>query len=403
MSFTPWLSNNRGLSSQPASRRKTPAARRTVGFRLECLEDRVVLSTLTVLNHLDQGTGSLRAEIATAHSGDTIVFAPSLDGQTITLTSGELLIKKNLTIAGPGAGELTVSGNNASRVFEVAQKENVILSGLTISTGEAQSGDGGGIANHGTLTVSNSILSNNTTLGPGFEGGAVYNDGTLTVSKSALSNNTSYYGGAIENDGTLTVSAGTLSANSSQQAGGGIYNRGTLTVSGSTLSGNTANIDGGGIWNNGSATVSGSTLSGNAAQKLDVSLGGGIYNIGTLAVSGSTLSANSADAGGGGIYTDGTLTVSGSTLSANVSHNDGGGIDNYRTLTVSADTLSANVATYRGGGIANYGTLTVDNSSTITGNTAPVGFGADIYNPGVVYLDGSSTIGILDGNATLRI
>ena len=139
MSLTHWLSNCRGLSFQPASRRKTLAARRTVGPRLECLEDRVVLSTLTVLNHLDSGAGSLRAEIAAAHSGDTIVFAPSLDGQTITLTSGELLIKKNLTIAGPGAGELTVSGNDASRVFEVAQKENVTLSGLTISNGAAQS------------------------------------------------------------------------------------------------------------------------------------------------------------------------------------------------------------------------------------------------------------------------
>ena len=139
MSLTHWLSNCRGLSFQPASRRKTPAARRTVGPRLECLEDRVVLSTLTVLNHLDSGAGSLRADIAAAHSGDTIVFAPSLDGQTITLTSGELLIKKNLTIAGPGAGELTVSGGGLSRVFEVAQKENVTLSGLTISNGAAQS------------------------------------------------------------------------------------------------------------------------------------------------------------------------------------------------------------------------------------------------------------------------
>jgi hypothetical protein len=87
-----------------------------------------VPSTLTVTNNLDSGTGSLRADIAAAHNGDTIVFAPSLDGQTITLTSGELLIRKNLTIAGPGAGELTVSGNHASRVFEVAKRENVILS-----------------------------------------------------------------------------------------------------------------------------------------------------------------------------------------------------------------------------------------------------------------------------------
>ena len=51
----------------------------------------------------------------------------------------------------------------------------------------------------------------------------------------------------------------------------------------------------------------------------------------------------------------------------------------------------------------NYGTVTVKNSSSITGNTAPVGFGADVYNQGVLYLDSSSTIGILDGNPAVRI
>ena len=72
MSFTHWLSNYRGLSFRPASRTKTAAARRTVRPRLECLEDRVVLSTLSVTNNLDSGKGSLRAEIAAAKSGDTI-------------------------------------------------------------------------------------------------------------------------------------------------------------------------------------------------------------------------------------------------------------------------------------------------------------------------------------------
>jgi hypothetical protein len=55
----------------------------------------------------------------------------------------------------------------------------------------------------------------------------------------------------------------------------------------------------------------------------------------------------------------------------------------------------------QGGGIfndASGGTVTVENSSRITGNTAPVGFGADVYNGSLVYLDASSIIGILDGN-----
>src|SRR5258708_34647655 len=122
------------------NRKRHEFARKRPIFRptLEALEQRWVPSTVTVRNNLDSGAGSLRAEIAAAHNGDTIVFAPSLDGQTITLTSGELLIRKNLTIAGPGASELTVSGNNASRVFELSSqtKPQVTLSGLTISNGD---------------------------------------------------------------------------------------------------------------------------------------------------------------------------------------------------------------------------------------------------------------------------
>src|SRR5439155_23181861 len=138
MSFTRWLSNPLGLSPRSVSRKKTPAARPTFRPTLEALEDRLVLSTLTVLNTLDSGAGSLRAEIAAAHNADTIVFAPSLAGQTITLTSGELLLRHSMTIAGPGAGNLTVSGNHASRVFELVQgAKQVTLSGLTISNGVA--------------------------------------------------------------------------------------------------------------------------------------------------------------------------------------------------------------------------------------------------------------------------
>ncbi len=356
-------------------------------FSLEALEDRWVPSTLTVMNHLDSGAGSLRADVAAAKSGDTIVFSPSLNGQTITLTSGELLIRKDLTIAGPGAGELTISANNASRVFEVAQKENVTLSGLTISHGAAQSrgsgGEGGGILNSGTLTVSTITLSGNSAN----QGGGILNGGTLTISNSTLSGNSAFDGGGISNNETYAK----------------------LTVIGSILSGNTvtgSSGDGGGIENYGTLTVSSSTLSANSALH-----GGGIWNFGTATVSGSTLASNTVGYAGGGIFEQsGTLTVINSALSGNVASSDaggdGGGIFNWAgALTVSGSTLSGNSAGDAGGGIYNsiYGTVTVKNSSTITGNTAPLGFGADVYNYDVLYLDSSSTIGIRDGNPAVPI
>src|SRR5437868_1735450 len=127
-----------------SSRSKRPVARRPSFVpRLECLEDRTVLSTLTVLNNHDSGAGSLRDVIAHAKDGDTIVFASGLNGQTIALTSDELAIKKSLDIEGPGADKLAVSGNDTFRVFDVSQNQKpvaVTIAGLTIEAGQSSGG-----------------------------------------------------------------------------------------------------------------------------------------------------------------------------------------------------------------------------------------------------------------------
>src|SRR5262245_45867151 len=297
------------------------------GFRprLEALEGRDVPSTLTVTNTNDSGPGSLRAEIALAKNNTTIAFDPQLDFQTITLTSGELNITSDVTILGRGAGLLKVSGGGNSRVFEVAPKVKVNISGLTISDG-------------------NAILASNV-----LEGGGIYNRGTLTVSNCNLFANHAIAGGGISNHGTLTVSGCTLSGNIGTQSGGGIFNAGAMTVSGSyfvpsidpftgiPLTGNRS-YWGGGIFNQGKATAtvsSGTTLSGNAATEGDLGsgYGGGMYNAGNakLTVSNCTLSGDSAGNLGGGIYNAGTLTVSGSAFSSNTPDDiygpyiDGGG------------------------------------------------------------------------------
>src|SRR5262249_57945061 len=127
-------------SRQPAPQRETqamglsslsPPPPRRNGMRprlaLEPLEDRLVLSTLTVRNNADSGPGSLRATIAAAAAGDTIVFSNALNGQTIRLTSGQLTLTRDLDIEGPGAPRLTISGNDASRVFAVGARVRVML------------------------------------------------------------------------------------------------------------------------------------------------------------------------------------------------------------------------------------------------------------------------------------
>src|SRR5689334_4862400 len=105
--------------------RKRPAAglrpARRLRPRLSALEGRTLLSqTLTVTNTNDSGPGSLRAEVAAAQDGDTIVFAPRLDGRTIALTSGPILdTGTSLMIRGPGAALLTVSGGGRSGIFDL--------------------------------------------------------------------------------------------------------------------------------------------------------------------------------------------------------------------------------------------------------------------------------------------
>src|SRR5438552_4057169 len=136
--------------------------------RLELLEGRDVPSTLTVLNNLDSGAGSLRYAIGHAHDGDTIRFDSSLNGRTITLSSDELAIKKSLDIEGPGASLLAVSGNDTFRVFDVVSEGlTVRIAGLTITHGRTVGNNGGaGVQNIGSaLTLTNDGLSSNVAFG----------------------------------------------------------------------------------------------------------------------------------------------------------------------------------------------------------------------------------------------
>jgi hypothetical protein len=134
---------------------------------LDALEARALLSTLVVTSTNNAGPGSLRQAITTAPSGSTILFANSLKGATITLTSGVLSINQNLNIDGPGAGRLAVSGGGTSQVFDVASGANVTIAGLTITGGVSTSGFGGGIVNSGNLTLAGTVVTDNESEGNG--------------------------------------------------------------------------------------------------------------------------------------------------------------------------------------------------------------------------------------------
>lgn len=303
-------------------------------------------STATVTNTNDSGPGSLRDAITTAAPGDTIDFGVT---GTITLSS-TLVIDKDLTISGPGAASLSVSGNNSVVVFVTNYHTNVTISGLTVTGGfnGDQGGWGGGIVNRGSMTVNDCVITGNTIPAGGGPGGGIFNYSSLQLINSTVSGNAAAYGGGgVWNNGNarLEITDSIVSSNSAGGNGGGVSNvNGTVTVTRTRIVGNSSQSSGGGVSNYGTLTVIDSTVSGNSNN--------GIFNWGgsTLNITGSTISGNTSVGWGGGLNSWGTVAIVNSTFASNSAVN-GGGIFNYSgALSVSHSTFSGNRAGPAGGG-----------------------------------------------------
>ena len=219
-------------------------------WRMTLLEEGVHLFpvTLTVRNLDDNFAGSLRQAIQDAHSGDAIVFAKGLAGM-IRLTSGELVINKNLRIIGPGAKLLTVSGAFGNRVMRIDSPADVSVSGLTVA--EGLSDDAPGIYARGSLTLVDCIVRNNEGLalnyGPG--GGGILAYGRCVLRNCTITHNSAHVGGGVAALGDLTVENCTIAENRAYEFGGGIYsNGGYISVSSSTVYGNQGVLAGGGLF-----------------------------------------------------------------------------------------------------------------------------------------------------------
>ncbi len=308
-------------------------------------------ATFTVTNLDDSGGGSLREAVEDANAAagaDSIVFESGLSG-TITLAGTEILIGDEVSIEGPGADQLTVDGDGASRIFYIDPSVDgpaggeVSISGLTLADGDSGSGPGGAIRGFDTaLTLSDAVVAGNEA---GAKGGGV-----------SLSN------------GIITVLDSTFEGNEATN-GGGLYARATdTTIERSTFTENYASSEGGGVY----------FFDDDSTEQVGITL------------SASTLSDNvSMGAGGGGITvfggTEPTL-IENSTISGNYANDRGGGVYLYTDLdegmTIRNSTIVDNEAVRTGGGVYRYsydneGIGGEDNlplvSTIVADNTAPDG------------------------------
>ncbi len=261
---------------------------------------------------------TINGAIGKAATGDTIKVAVG----TYTGTGTEVvLISKSVSLSGgwnasftTQSGTSTIDGQNAH--VGVSAASTVTLDRFTIENGQ---GDfGGGIYNSGnvTITVSSSLIQNNSVT---YSGGGIYNNnsGTLTLNNTTISNNLATYGGGISNGwGNVTLNNTTIRNNSAYH-GGGIDNFGSFVLNNSTVNNNFSDSYAGGIYaEQGSLTLNNSTISNNLTN----GYGGGIYQFsGSLILRNSTVSNNSANQKSGGISNSeyGTVTLQNSILARN--------------------------------------------------------------------------------------
>lgn len=337
------------------------------------------MSILTVTTTADSGSGSLRAAIAQAKSGSTIKFAKNLAGKTITLSSGQLSINKDLTIDGAGASGLTISGNRSSRVIQVEQSKKVAIKNISLANGRTKGGGGAiNASGESQLTLQNVDVNNNmselgggihvgykatalivesrfkgnngtlTNKYAGFSAGAISHEkskGHITVKGSTFSNNIGFNGGAIYGRSTqsFTVENSVFRSNiaKSKAGGGAIFTDGVsvkgsgglLTIRGSRFEGNQADGEGGALflWGYGrdKAVLKDSAFINNVARlnRNGISRGGAVRAQIGLDIDNVTFANNTATQQGGGIWAASKLplTIDNSTFSNNRAIKDAGG------------------------------------------------------------------------------
>ena len=254
---------------------------------------------------------------------------------------------------------------------------------------------GGGIyISGGTVTLNNNIISNNIVTANysyNYGGGIYITDGTVTLNDNVISNNTASLGGGVYiGGGNVTLNNNNVISNNQ----GGIYAvKGTLSLSNNTISGNgsqgisiinsTADIIGNDISNNnGGVSITNSsvvTMRNNTVKNnvFNDSYGGGIYMDGsTVDMYNNIISGNSAITAGAGVYVSNMIAGIRNNVISNNKHaasksGNGGGIclSNSSSMIIN-NTIAYNDAENGGGMYCAAGSSPVVIDNIIYGNTS---------------------------------
>ncbi len=231
-------------------------------------------------------------------------------------------ISSDITIHGAGATTTVIDGDvtdfeEGFRILHVAAAGDLKLEGLTVSGGDIEfsSAPGAaGIANHGTLTITDCVIARNFAQG---DAGGISSEGILKIRGSRIERNTSDHGlggGIVSLSGTMEITTSTVSRNRAE-VGGGIISAGVASITDSVVADN-AEFDpfySAGIVNNGGMTITNTTIAGNSG----LGSGGGILNQGSLRIHDSTITDNDAFVDGGGISNYGTVELQNTVLARN--------------------------------------------------------------------------------------
>jgi predicted outer membrane repeat protein len=345
--------------------------------------------------------------------GGTITFNCGAAPHTI-LSSAAKTITLDTTL--DGGGTITLDGQDGDRLFVVRDSAVLTLRNVVLDHGFAL-GDGGAIHNGsvgadmpGAVILENSTIRNSLA---GQSGGAIVSTGPLTITDSLLENNSALNGGALYprfagarttiinstlryntaadatngwggallvwDGAAVTIEGGEIFSNTAR-VGGGIYafSNTRLTIDGGGLRSNTATHSGGGLLNAGSAVLTGVAIDGNSADS-----GGGLYNSQAITLTAVTLTANTVISNGAGLYNEGTATLTGGALSGNSAAHHGGGLFNGGAMALMDAIVSSNSA-QNGGGLYNDGSNAFISGVTFSHNSAGGSGGGMFSNTGTI-------------------